>query len=94
MKIDSFLAEQALLEKDWQQVASIMLGYFKLDPVPFEIRVEVGDLCTPCRAILVLAKEHKTYSFYTAEAGYDEAKFGSWSWEEPIDSECNYLLIL
>ena len=95
MKIDAFLAGQALAEKDWVEVGCIIAGYFKLGNVQFEIKYEVPPGKSACKAVLVLVKEHCSYSFLSAEfSSEDTPVFYSWGWNEPLARDSNYLLIV
>ena len=95
MKIDAFLAEQALAEKNWTEVGTLIIGYFKLDPVPFEVKCEVPRGKSACKAVLVLIKEHRSYSFLTADfSNKNCSTFFSWDWSEPLSRDSNYLLIV
>jgi hypothetical protein len=94
MKIDAFLAEQALAERNWTEVGALIIGYFKLGDVPFEIKCEVPRGKSACKAVLVLVKEHRSYSFLTTDFSNNSPTFFPWDWNEPLSRDSNYLLIV
>jgi len=95
LKIDSFLAQQAISEENWIELGSLIMSHFGIKPVPFDIKYEVPPGRNAIKAVLVLVNEHQSYSFLTTGVGdIDKPIFYSWAWKDPLSRDSNYLLIV
>lgn len=97
MKLDVFLANQALAESDWPQLAAIIISHFNLSKIDFYLKKDIQNSSKATRAVLVLVDRRRSYAFISSEHPDTQmiakSGFQSWEWDSPISSKENYLLV-